>query len=429
MYSKFKQIISFSFLVSLPLMAIEPRMNAEKRVDLNELDLENYNYKVGDLYYTPSFRASLGYDDNSSYSTNSDKDNGAYTETALSLNLYRQFFPGFKINTDFEVGYRETFGNNSDDGLILNGSSGGLSEIAFDFDINEKMTFSLFNQAGVGVQQISDNRDNQNSQTERFWDNDLGALLHREITEDTGISLAGGIRSRRDIENSDNGSKEFDQYYTGLTLDHQLNARVSINPFINYSSQQWVDGNNDVDETIVGLSSDILITDRISLNLVGGYQYQEYSGSKKNYTDVNGTYVLDDTEENFTGSFTLNHIVTDKFMHGINGSYGMRPTTISNANASEEYQLGYSAQYQINEKLTFSGSFNWLRGEDQASDGRGETYDVYQPNATLLYKISARQDINFKCSYTNKTSDAKDFSGNSNEYEATELSVNYIYRF
>ncbi|WDE98055.1 hypothetical protein PQO03_19745 [Lentisphaera profundi] len=417
-------IIIILVIMTLTMNAdVTPR--AQKRLIQQEVSLESFNYKFGDLYYTPTFYTGLGYDSNSNNSTTSDKDNGYYTETALGLDFFNQPFRGLTLDTNFIIGYREGFGNNRNSGLIL-GSENGNATIGFDYDLNEKTTLTFVNSASIGMDKISDARDNQNSDSRQYWDNDLGVQIHREITDDTGIAVKIGIETRRDLKDN-SPEEEYDETYFGLTLDHIVNSKLSINPYFNYGERDWKDDtrNNDADITEFGFTSNYIISDQINLSL--DLAYQEL--------DFDNTAILksksSSKQDGFAGGFILSHIATEKFTHSIRGSFNNQATTVAISNVSEETQLGYSSVYLVNEKLSFSASFDWLHGEDQGNTANSfeETYDIYMPALGAKYNFTERQSIDIKCEYQNKTSDAKSFNGNANEYERTNIFINYTYIF
>lgn len=422
-----KKLIIFSISIQLSFFSVSASTSpyAQKRIEFTERNVELYNYKLGNLYYTPRISAGFGYDSNSNSSTTSDKDNGYYTSTALSLDLFNQPFQGLTLDTNFTLGYREAFGNNGTSGLIL-GSDQGDATVGFDYDLNERTTLSFENKASVGIEKLSDAREDENSESHQYWDNDLGVQIHREITADTGISIKTGLQSRRDLKNNAD-EEEYDENYLGLTLNHAINSQLTLNPFFNYSERDWKESraNNDVDITTYGLSTDYLINDQVNLNFTIAYQELDFDNSAilKRYSSrsTNG----------FIGSFILSHIATEKFTHSLRGSFNNRPTTIEFSNVSEETQLGYSAVYTVNEKLSLSASFDWIHGEDLGNTPSQleETYDIYMPAVGARYKFTPRQMIELKCAYQNKTSNSEDLSGNANEYERANIFVNYTYSF
>jgi len=416
-----RYFVGASLLLSLGASA--GTANAQKRLRTSEMNLEEFNYKLGNIYYTPSFKAAFGYDSNSNNSTSSDKDNGYYSEAALGLDFFYEPFRGLRLDTDFYIGYREAFGNNGTSGLIL-GSDNGDATFGFDYDISEKTTFSIENRATVGMEKIADARTNENSDSRQFWDNDLGTQIHRDITDDTGIAFKLGYRTRRDLKDN-SPTEEYDESYFGITLDHSVNAKLSLNPFFNYEDREWTenDFNNDVETLEYGIQAEYLISDQVNLNLTVAYKE----------LDFDDTAILasrsDSKEDGFVGSFSVTHTATEKFSHTVSGSFDTAPTTVAIANASDEMQLGYSANYTVNEKLSVSAGFDMFRGEDQGNTRIDETYYIYTPSVGAAYKITPRQTLDFKCSYQHKDSDQADGVGNANEYERTTVDFNYTYTF
>jgi hypothetical protein len=420
-----KLIHAFTLTLLLTLMAnatTSPR--AQKRLTLNERDLDSFNYKVGDLYYTPSVRAKVGYDSNSNSSTTSDKDNGYYAETSLGFDFFNQPFRGLTLDTNFVIGYREGFGNNNDSGLVL-GSDNGNATLGFDYDLSDKVTLSLVNEASVGMDKIADARDNENSDARQFWDNDLSLLIRREITEDTGISVKAGFESRKDLKNN-SPTEEYDESYFGLTLDHIVNAKLAVDPFFNYSKREWGEDkfNNNYDKTEFGISAKYFFNDRLITDFTIAYQEFDFE------QDAILKSKASSKSDGLVGSFILTYIATEKLTHSIRTSYDNDPTTVAVSNITKTVNVAYNTNYTVNERLLLSASFDWLHGEDQGNTNAGyeETYDIYMPSVGATYKFTPRQSIEFKCSYQNKTA-SNDSTNKAEEYERTNVFVNYTYTF
>ena len=402
--------------------------NAQKRIKLNEIEKESFNHKVGELYYTPYFKAATGYDTNSNRSYN-DKEEGAYTEASLGAKLYTQLFSGLTLDTDFEVGYRETFGSNDNSGLIL-GSDSGAATLGFDYDLNEKTTLSLYNRATIGIDKIADVRDNENSDSQQMWDNDLGLQIHREITQDTGIAAAIGLVTRRDLKDN-SPEEEYDETYFGLTLDHQVSGKLTLSPFFNYNDREWANSgyNNDVETVELGIGTDFLVSDQVNLNFTVAYFEMDFDNNvDKSITSI-GFGEPSDKEDGVNFAFTIAHFATEQFQHNFRAEYGTRATTVEYANASEETLFGYNAAYEVNDKLSFTGGVTWFMGEDQGNgNSGGEDYDIYLVELGTAYKLTERQELGLKYSYEEKTSDV-DVAGIDAEYDRHLIELNYTYTF
>ncbi|MDD7983525.1 hypothetical protein PQO01_01000 [Lentisphaera marina] len=398
--------------------------NAQKRVKLNELNKESFSHKVGELYYSPYFKAKTGYDTNSNRGYQNEEE-GAYTEASLGAKIHHQLFSGLTLDTDFEIGYRETFGSNDNSGLIL-GSDSGNAKLGFDFDLSEKMTLSLYNNASIGVDKLADVRDNANSQSQQLWDNDLGLQLHREITDDTGIAAAVGLKTRRDLKDN-SPQEEYDETYFGLTLDHQASGRLKLSPFFNYNDREWEQGSNDVETIELGLSTDFLVSDQVNLNFTVAYFEMDFDNNVDKGVGTFGE--PSDKEDGVNFGFTISHFATEQFQHTFRVEHETRATTVEYANASEETLFAYNAAYQANEKLRFTGGVTWFMGEDQGNgNGGGEDYDIYLVELGTSYKLTERQEVGLKYSYEEKTSDV-DVAGIDAEYDRHLIELNYTYNF
>lgn len=427
-----RKIITASLLASASAYATGPV--AQKRLKLTDLDKEGYSHKVGDLYYTPQFRAGVGYQENSNRAVkNTNEDDGFFSEVALNLDLHKDIFNGLTLTTDFEIGYKQGFQDNEKDGFLLSAGSGAASEIGFDHDLNEKTTLSLVNYASVGIDRIETARDNAGSDDLHLWQNNISLQVHREITDDTGFGVRVGYETTRDLENN-NPDKEFDEVQFGLTLDHQASARILLSPYFNYYEREWEEASNDSETYELGLSTDILVSDQVDLNIRVAYYEKEYDSKidKKNFYQTPMGLMSNEasrSEEGFNFGLTFNHIATEKFTHSLELAKEMMDTTVISANATEVVSVSYNARYEINEKLSVMGSFSWLNGEDQVD--LGEEFDIYKPSFSVMYDFTPRQSIKFTYSYEDKNSDRDDADGKvfDNEYETSLYSIDYTYSF
>ena len=89
------------------------------------------------------------------------------------------------------------------------------------------------------MDKISDIRENENDNSQQIWDNNFGLQIHREITDDTGVALKTGIRTRRDLKDN-SVNEEYDETYVGISIDHQVNDRLSITPYFNYEDRDGI---------------------------------------------------------------------------------------------------------------------------------------------------------------------------------------------
>ncbi|EDM25491.1 hypothetical protein LNTAR_25520 [Lentisphaera araneosa HTCC2155] len=392
------------------------KAKATKRVKKTDIEVENFSKKAGNIYYSPYIKSALGYDTNSNRATSGNKENGAFAEALIGTDFFMQPFTGLTLNTNFEIGYREAFEDNRTSGLIL-GSDSGMAELGLDYDLNDKTTFSLVNEASVQIDNLEDARDNQDSNSQQFWNNNLFFQVQREITEDTGITAKAGLETKRDLKDESLG-QEYDTTYLGVTLDHQLNGKTVISPFLNYSDKEWKAGeSNDAETTEFGLQATYMLSDQINVSGFVSYFDMEFE-------DDVAKAGADDEEDGLNYGLTLNHTVTEKLYHSISLKKDTRASSIGNANASDEISANYNLYYTINQDLKVNTGVRWFNGEDQTASGvKGEDYDIYSYTLGSTYNLTAKQSIDLSYNYEDKQSNLD------TEYDRHFIQLGYTYKF
>ncbi|MCM8537259.1 MAG: hypothetical protein NE334_15070 [Lentisphaeraceae bacterium] len=380
-----------------------------QRLAKGDKDLERYNLKLGELFVDSSYKMTLGYDDNSNTSSSSsNREEGFYVINGMDLGFYAPISEDFIIDTDFFIGYKNWLSGNNTDGLIVDVNSGDT--LAFDWRVNEKTTISLVDRLQIGVQEIEESSEDENSDEQRILKNDLGLQLFQELNEQSSYGIKAGLNMVKSL-NDKFEERERDETYIGAEFNQKVGSKLTLSPYFVFREYDFdKDINNDAEEWQLGLTLKGDLSENLYAQLSLGWQQLDFDGNLE-----------DDKEGGLEGSLLINQQLSEDLDHSLYIRHNKRVSQSAGVNFSKDWLFSYNFGCQVSSSLILTPKLTYFVSEDKVSDG--EEYDVLMPGLSLAYKISEILSFELDYLYSEKNSDTD------SEYDRTEVFMSFIYDF